>query len=259
MADTVHLAELSWPAFARRIAAGAPVLLPLGSTEQHGHHMALNVDVVLPTVICERLARKLGGLVAPAIPFGNRSQPRTGGGAAFPGTLNLRAATFSAVVRDVLLELIRHGVRRIVVVNGHFENIWPTVEGIELALDAFGRDRLEGTTILRIDHWEMVRPETIARIFPDGYPGIELEHASVIETSMMLALRPDLVDLSAALHDGPARFSPYDRYPPLSSEVPPSGVLSLTEGSSAEKGEWLLGDIVSGIERAMRHEFGLEA
>lgn len=252
---SVHLAKLTWPAFARRVAAGASVLLPLGSTEQHGHHMPLNVDVVLPTGICERVARRVGGLVAPAIPFGNRSQPRTGGGRQFPGTINLRAGTFSAVVCDVLLELVRHGVKRIAVVNGHYENIWPAVEGIELALDAIGRDDPAGPTILRIDHWDMIRPETIARLFPDGYPGIELEHASVIETSLMLALRPDLVDLSAALHDGPARFQPYDRFPRPTPEVPPSGVLSLTEGSSAEKGNWLLDDIVPGVERAMRREF----
>lgn len=258
MTDTVYLAELAWPEFARRIDGGAPVFLPLGSTEQHGRHMAMNVDVVLPTTICERVAKRVGGLVAPAIPFGNRSQPRTGGGPGFPGTINLKAATFSAVVRDVLQDLARHGARRIVLVNGHYENIWPAVEGIELMLDATGCDKADGLTILRIDHWDMVRPETIQRIFPDGYPGIELEHASVLETSMMLALRPELVDLSAALHDGPARFRPYDRYPVPPAEVPPSGVLSLTEGASAQKGEWLIADAVDGIERAVREEFGLQ-
>jgi creatinine amidohydrolase len=258
MIDTVYLAELAWPEFARRTGAGAPVFLPLGATEQHGRHMAMNVDVVLPTAICERVAIRVGGLVAPAIPFGNRSQPRTGGGSGFPGTINLKAATFSAVVRDVLQELVRHGVQRIVLVNGHYENIWPAVEGIELMLDAIGRGPANGPAILRIDHWDMVRPETIQRIFPDGYPGIELEHASVLETSMMLALRPELVDLSAALHDGPARFRPYDRYPVPPAEVPPSGVLSLTNGASAEKGEWLIADAVDGIERAVREEFGLQ-
>ena len=74
--------------------------------------------------------------------------------------------------------------------------------------------------------------------------------------AMLLALRPDLVDLAAALHDGPARFKPYDRYPGPNADVPPSGVLSLTAGSSSETGEWLLADIVGGIEGAMRGEFG---
>lgn len=253
--NTVFYAELPWPEVEARIAADAPVFLPLGATEQHGRHMALNVDVVLPTAIAARAAARVGGLVLPTVGYGNRSQPKTGGGPDFPGTLNLTAHTFSLILRDLICELYRQNVRKIVTVNGHYENIGPTIEGIELALDAIGRDRADGLIILRIDHWDMVRPQTLARIFPDGYPGIELEHASVIETSMMMALRPELVDLSQASHDGPAKFLPYDRYPRPCDEVPPSGVLSLTEGSSAEKGEWLLADCEAAIVEIIHREF----
>lgn len=259
MKDTVFLAEHTWPDAQRKIAAGAPVFLPLGATEQHGHHMALNVDVVLPTTVSERVARAVGGLVAPTVPYGNRSQPRTGGGPAFGGTINLTAHTFSLVVKDIICDLFRQKVRRIVVVNGHYENIGPSVEGIELALDAIGRQNADGLVVLRMDHWDLVRPETIDRIFPDGYPGIELEHASVIETSMMLAARPDLVDLGRSLHDGPARFQPFDRYPVPVPEVPPSGVLSMTEGSAAEKGEWLFADCVSRMTAIVKQEFKMDA
>ncbi len=255
MNESVFWADHTWPEAEAKIAAGAPVFLPLGATEQHGHHMALNVDVVIPTAICERVARAVGGLIAPTVPYGNRSQPRSGGGPAFPGTINLSAHTFSLVVRDILVDLYRRKVRRIVVLNGHYENIWPSIEGIELALDAIGRDKTDGLTILRMDHWEFARPETIARIFPDGYPGIELEHASVLETSLMLAIRPDLVDLTRALHDGPAQFRPYDRFPKPPVEVPPSGVLSMTEGSTAEKGEWLLADSVGRMIDIINEEF----
>lgn len=255
MKDRVFLAELPWPDAEKRIAAGAPVFLPLGATEQHGHHMAMNVDVVIPTAIAETVARQVGGLVAPTISYGNRSQPRTGGGPAFPGTINITAHTFSLLVKDVIRDLYRQKVRRIVVLNGHYENIGPSIEGIELALDAIGREHATDLTILRIDHWEMVRAETLAKVFPDGYPGIELEHASVIETSMMLALRPELVDLGKALHDGPAQFKPYDRYPRPAEEVPPSGVLSLTDGSSAQKGRWLLDDCETRIAEIVKREF----
>ncbi|WP_322419021.1 creatininase [Mesorhizobium huakuii] len=255
MKDRVFLAELTWPEAETRISTGAPVFLPLGSTEQHGHHMAMNVDVVIPTAIAETVARQVGGLVAPTIAYGNRSQPRTGGGPAFPGTINITAHTFSLIVKDVICDLYRQKVRRIVVLNGHYENIGPSIEGIELALDAIGRERATDLTILRIDHWEMVRAETLTKVFPDGYPGIELEHASVIETSMMLALRPELVDLGKALHDGPAQFKPYDRYPRPAEEVPPSGVLSLTEGSSAQKGRWLLDDCETRIVEIVKREF----
>ncbi|AZO00913.1 creatininase [Mesorhizobium sp. M9A.F.Ca.ET.002.03.1.2] len=255
MEDRVFLAELPWPEAQKRIAAGAAVFLPLGATEQHGHHMAMNVDVVIPTAIAERVAAQVGGLVAPTIAYGNRSQPRSGGGPAFPGTINITAQTFSLLVKDVICDLYRQKVRRIVVLNGHYENIGPSIEGIELALDAIGRERATDLTILRVDHWDMVRGETLAKVFPDGYPGIELEHASVIETSMMLALRPELVDLGKALHDGPAQFKPYDRYPWPAEDVPPSGVLSLTEGSSAEKGRWLLDDCETRLADIVKHEF----
>lgn len=255
MVETVFYAELSWPEAEARIASGAPVFLPLGATEQHGRHMALNTDVVLPTAIAARAAARVGGLVLPAVAYGNRSQPRSGGGRTFPGTLNLTAHTFSLVVRDILCELYRQKVRRIVLVNGHYENMWPAIEGIELALDAIGRERAGDLAILRIDHWDMVRQETLARIFPDGYPGIELEHASVLETSMMLALRPDLVDLGKALDDGPASFRPYDRYPGPTEGVPASGVLSLTQGSSRQNGELLLADCENGIVAIVEREF----
>jgi creatinine amidohydrolase len=82
-----------------------------------------------------------------------------------------------------------------------------------------------------------------------------LEHASVIETSMMLALRPDLVDLTKALHDRPAKFRPYDRYPRPPAEVAASGVLALTEGSTAEKGNWLLDDCLEKIIKIVQEEF----
>jgi creatinine amidohydrolase len=255
MTTSVFYAEQSWPEAERRIAAGAPLFLPLGATEQHGRHMALNVDVVLPSAIAARAAARVGGLVLPAIAYGNRSQPKTGGGRAFPGTINLTAHTFSLIVKDVICDLYRQKVRRIVTVNGHYENVWPTIEGIELALDAIGRDAARDLTILRIDHWDMIRKTTLDRIFPDGYPGIELEHASVLETSMMLALRPDLVHPEEALHDGPAAFLPYDRYPRQPDEVPPSGVLSLTAGASAEKGTWLLDDCENGIVDIVNREF----
>ncbi|MEI2687510.1 MAG: creatininase family protein [Cypionkella sp.] len=131
--NTVFYAELPWPEVEARIAADAPVFLPLGATEQHGRHMALNVDVVLPTAIAARVAARVGGLVLPTVGYGNRSQPKTGGGPGFPGTLNLTAHTFSLILRDLICELYRQNVRKIVTVNGHYENIGPTIEGIELA------------------------------------------------------------------------------------------------------------------------------
>ena len=84
MVESVFMAELSWPEFSAKMAAGAPVFLAVGATEQHGPHLPLGVDVILPTAIAERVARNVGGIVAPTIPYGYKSQPRSGGGEAFP-------------------------------------------------------------------------------------------------------------------------------------------------------------------------------
>ncbi len=257
MDDSVFMAELSWPEFQRRVEAGAPVFLPLGSTEQHGPHMAMNVDVVLPTAVCERVARQVGGLVAPTIPYGYKSMPRSGGGEAFPGTTSLDANTFSLVVRDVIRSLGRDGVRRLVVLNGHFENAWPAVEGVDLGLRELRRDGIFDMQLMRLEYWDFVRRETLDRLFPDGFPGTELEHASLLETSLMLLLRPDLVDMEKVPSDGPAKFPTYDRFPVPENFGPASGVLAVATGSSAEKGGWLMADHVELIVRAVRKEFSL--
>lgn len=254
--DSVFMAELTWPEFQSKIEAGAPVFLPLGATEQHGPHMAMNVDVVLPTAVCERVARMVGGLVAPALPYGYKSQPRSGGGEQFPGTTSLDANTFSLVVRDVVRGLGHNGVRRLVIVSGHYENIWPAVEGLDLGLRELRRDGVAGMEVMRLEYWDFVRRETLDKLFPDGFPGTELEHASLLETSLMLLVRPDLVDMSKVPSDGPAKFPTYDKHPLPEGFVPASGVLARAERSTPDYGRLLMDDHVDLLARAVRKEFG---
>lgn len=259
MVDSIHMAELSWPEFEAKVAGGATVFFPLGATEQHGPHMAMNVDVILPTAVCERVARRVGGLVAPPLPYGYKSQPRSGGGEQFPGTTSLDAHTFSLIVRDVVRGLGRHGVRRLVVVSGHFENIWPGIEGVDLGLRELRRDGVMDMQVMRLEYWDFVRRETLDKLFPDGFPGTELEHASLLETSLMLLLRSDLVDMGKVPSDGPARFPTYDRHPVPDGFVPASGVLARAERSTPEYGRLLMDDHVELLTAAVIKEFGLPA
>jgi creatinine amidohydrolase len=257
MTDSVLMAELSWPEFEVRIAAGAPVLIPLGATEQHGPHLPLGVDVYLPTGVAMRVAREVGGIVAPTIPYGYKSQPRSGGGERFPGTLGLDAHTFSLVLRDVIRGLGYHGARRLVVFNGHFENTWPSVEGVDLGLRELRRDGIDDMQVMRLEYWDFVGRDTLDKLFPDGFPGTELEHASLLETSLMMVLRPDLVDMAKVPSDGPAKFPNYDRTPFREGLVPASGVLADARPSTTEKGELLIADHVARIVAAVRKEFAL--
>ena len=258
MAQRHFMTEIAWPDFEARITAKAPVLLPLGATEQHGPHLPLSVDVILPNAICEGVAERIDGLVAPPVFYGYKSQPRSGGGQGFPGTTSLSAQTFSLLVRDIILDLARHGVKRLALVNGHYENIWPAIEGIDLALTVLRCEGISDLAVIRADIWEFTRRTTLDRLFPEGFPGTELEHASLLETSLMLHIRPDLVDLSKIPSDGPAKFPCYDRYPIRPGLVPVSGVLACARGSSAEKGRWLFEDHVTLLTEALIQEFDLE-
>jgi creatinine amidohydrolase len=255
MVKSVWMAELSWPEWQAGIGAGATVILPVGATEQHGPHLPLNVDVVLPGGVAARVAAEIGGVVAPVIPYGNRSQPRSGGGQQFPGTTSLRSHTLSLVLRDVIHDLGMHGVRRLIVMNGHFENAAPVYEGLDLGLQELRRDGVLDMRAMAFAYWDFVERATLDRLFPDGFPGTELEHASLLETSLMLALRPELVEMARVPDDGPARFPVYDVHPLPDGFVPASGVLARAEDATAEKGNWLLDDHVRLIVAAVRREF----
>lgn len=255
--DTVFAAELAWPDYQNRVAKGSvPILIPLGSMEQHGHHMPMHVDVLLPTEFARRVAGEIGGLVAPPFTYGYKSQQKSGGGNFFPGTTSLDGASLVQALKDVVKEFVRHGVRDVCVVNGHFENSWFIVEGIDLALRELRWDGIDDVKVVVLSYWDFVDQASIDRIYPDGFLGWDVEHGGVLETSLMLRLHPDLVWLQEAVKHPPASFPPYDVYPPRQELTPGCGTLSSPEDATAEKGDILLEVCTRGISDALRYEFG---
>jgi creatinine amidohydrolase len=250
-----HMNRMTWPQYQERIAAiRAPVFLPVGALEQHGPHLPLGTDAMLASAMCAGAAAQVAGIVAPALSYGYKSQPKCGGGQHFCGTTSLDAATLIGQVRDTIREFARHGVERLVVVNAHYENQWFIIEGIDLAMRECGSLPL---SIMRLEYWDFCTEKTLASLFPSGFPGFALEHAAVIETSMMLHVHPDLVRLDLIPDETPAHFPPYDMYPTRKEWVPASGVLSSAKGSSAEKGALICSEVIEHISRAVRAEFAL--
>jgi creatinine amidohydrolase len=248
------MSRMSGPQYRERIVADrAPVFLPVGALEQHGPHLPLGTDALLATAIAAGAAAAVGGIVAPAFAYGYKSQPKCGGGQHFSGTTSLDGATLTGQVRDAIREFVRHGVEALVIVDGHYENQWFLIEGIDLGLrDCGGASRLR---IMRLEYWDFCTEATLAAVFPDGFPGFALEHAAVIETSLMLHFHPELVRLELIPEEPPARFPPYDMYPTRTEWVPASGVLSSARGSSREKGSLIAGEVISGVAAAVRAEF----
>jgi creatinine amidohydrolase len=245
--------RLTWIEYQGRVRdEHAPVFLPVGALEQHGPHLPLGTDAILSAAVAQGAAAETAGLVAPALAYGYKSQPKCGGGQHFPGTTSLDAMTLAHTVRDTVREFARHGVEKLVIVNGHYENQWFLIEGIDLAMRELGKTPL---TIMRLEYWDFFTAPTLAKAFPDGFPGYALEHAAVLETSMMLHYHPELVRLDRIPNDPPADFPPYDIYPTRTEWVPPSGVLSSAKSATKEKGAAMVQELTTLISRAVTKEF----
>ncbi len=108
MSVTPNLMEdMTWPEVKAAADAGLPVIVPVGSTEQHGPHLPLNTDAVIPQAIALEAAKLTPLVVAPPIHYGAMSRPLSGGGETFPGTVSLRADTLISTIREVLLGLAK--------------------------------------------------------------------------------------------------------------------------------------------------------
>jgi creatinine amidohydrolase len=178
------------------------VFLPVGVIEWHGPHLPLGTDVLLAHEAALRLARDLGGVVHPPIFCGTERERRpemlrdigfSGEewvvGMDFPAN-SMRSyyypeETLGLLVRDALAQLVGHGYRLIVIVNGHgAENQIGTLRRLAAACTAQGQARAVVVLPFPIEHDEQGRETTSAG------------HADIFETSVLLHLRPECVDVS---------------------------------------------------------------
>lgn len=225
----IDLARHRWP----EVRPGLTLLVPLGSTEQHGPHLPLHTDTVIATEIATRVAAMNANavIVAPALPYG-----ASGEHAGFPGTLSIG----TSVLTSVLVELGRSATPpdggpfgRLVFVNGHGGNSAALVDALVIL-------RSEGRNVAA--WWPQV-------------PGGDA-HAGHTETSLLLAIAPELVHLPA----GDGRTNPLrGTTEPLSSllsalrtggvrAVSPTGILGDATTANAQEGERILAALVDRLQ-----------
>jgi len=208
---------------------GTVCVLPVGSFEQHGSHLPLATDSLCAENFARMLAEDLHAALLPALPFGTCMEH-----SGFRGSLSLRPETLMQIVRDVADEVERQQFRVLVLLNGHGGNfaLGPVVRDINR------RDR--PLKLLLVDWWEHAAPDLILEGRDRG-PDL---HAGETETSVLLALHPDLV-----------RPDPPDRPPGAPEAFPltqrdlnsfgighlsPNGVVGYPSLASAEKGHALI-------------------
>ncbi len=251
---SVFLEDLDAETYSAIVAKeGSTVIIPTGATEQHGPHMPLGVDAMLSKAIAGMVAEKIGAVVAPVFAYGYKSQPRSGGGNHRVGTTSLGAAALTGMVDDVVSSFLAQGFKHVVVLNGHFENYQFIYEGLD---NAVARARTNGVSsrALLLSYWDFVDEATLDEVFPDGFLGWDIEHGGVLETSLMLLLHPEKVDMSRVVDHPPAKVTPYDIFPEDPARTPASGCLSSAKGASAERGQLLLDAVVTQIADALKGE-----
>jgi len=220
-----------WPDIAEATQKGALAVLAIGACEQHGAHLPLTTDTDMSHGVARCIAGELHALLLPPIAYGDAWNNE-----AFTGTLSLSPATLRAVIEDIGQGLRRMGVRGLVIVNGHFGNRDP----IALAARALVGS---GLPVMHLDYPGM---EALAGQICDSTPAAPgFYHADEVETAIMLALRPEAVDMARAAPEYP-EFPPTFGIEPMQlRDFVTSGVFGDPRPATAAKGEALIAGIVA--------------
>jgi creatinine amidohydrolase len=239
----VRLQEMSWPALASA-SKDTPVVVPIAAVEQHGRHLPVFTDSMLLGEVARRAAESLGERViwAPLLWLGNSHHHLE-----FPGTLSAAPRTYLDVLGDLIDNLVTHGFRRIVLLNGHGGNIVP---GQQAVFEARQRYRERGDLLLLSATYWLLGSK------PEGFVQTEMGHACEWETSMILHLAPQLVGELGSIESVPqtASFAPASRGW-ITRERSEPGHIGDPKSATAEKGEALFRlfarDVVSFLERVI--------
>jgi creatinine amidohydrolase len=165
------------------------VILVLGACENHGDHMPFGSDFIFPTEVAKRVATKMSNvIVLPTIPYGVSLHHDK-----FQMTMSINPETMVNIISDLLTSLIQNKIRRVLIINGHDGNIAP----IEIAARSI-KNKYSEMTIACLESWWILVGQIRKDLFEvwDG-----LGHGGEAETSAVLAVRPDLVDLESAPKD----------------------------------------------------------
>ncbi len=167
---------LTWPEINEAVAANKVVVLPVGSTEQHGHHLPIDVDAKLASSVVYEAGRRSPEdmLILPPVAYGYTHHVMD-----FPGTINIEPTTFVRFLIDIGRSVAYHGFQRIIIINGHGSN-HPLVEQAarQITLQT-------GALCLNLSWWQLVadywNKEVRTSVIPGG-----CAHACELETSMYM-------------------------------------------------------------------------
>src|SRR5581483_10367564 len=186
--------DLTWMEVRDAVAAKKAVLIPIGSIEDHGPHLPLNTDNIIVESVCFEVARRVPDeiLSLPVLPVGFEDHHMD-----YPGSLTSSMETLLALFSDAAISVARHGFTHIMLVNGHGSNSSLVELAARRAVLQTGA--IVGAMAGNAAVADRLISDLIAKHRKSAYGGIG--HACEFETSVMLYLRPDLVQLDKAVKE----------------------------------------------------------
>jgi creatinine amidohydrolase len=222
---------LSWPHIKECAERGCVVIIPIGVIEQHGHHLPVDTDAfIVHEIAIEAARRDPEILVGPTVHFGYTPSNKN-----FPGSISLSASTWTALIRDVVRSVARHGFTRIALLNGHGGQV-----PLSRTTAAVLQDE-DNISVVTLNWFGLVDKEMALLFAEEKLTGGRVGHAGAVETSMNLHLRPELSDqgvrvtnVCAAMPEFVSKVGGYVQTP--REKLSASGVIGDPELASAEKG-----------------------
>jgi creatinine amidohydrolase len=226
--------RLNWVEIARRIENEAAAILPIGArAKEHGFHLPLNTDRIQAEGLAARIADRIDALIWPTVGYGH--YPAF---VEYAGSVSLSAPVFEALIGEIAAGIAGFGCRALFVLDTGISTIAP----VDRALA-----RLNAPGVLHLRVYEGTRYRRAAEELAEQSHG---RHADELETSLMLALAPHLVDMSraeaspAVKYDAPGRLTPSDKSSPNYSRSGSYGDPTL---ATLAKGEILLAAMVDDL------------
>ena len=241
--------ELTWPQVGQAAAQDRVAIVPIATLEDHGRHLPIDTDVRLCAAVCEAAGSRASDRVVVVPPINHGYSPHH---MDFPGAITIGAHTLIDYGVDVCRSLAHHGFKRMLIVNGHGSNT-PFVEIIaRLAVVE------TGVLAAAVNYWAAPGVRAVAETLRESERIGGMNHACEFETSLYLAIAPELVDMSLAVHELSHR--PTENYwtdliggdGPLVmmepwSALSESGVMGDPTKATAEKGRKLFAAAADGI------------
>ena len=233
--------RLTWSEMNEVIARQPVVVLPTGSTEQHGRHLPLDVDLFLTESICHELGKRALGnvLVLPPIPYGLNLHHID-----FPGTIHVEPEVFISFCLNITKSVAYHGFEKVVIINGHGSNV-PLIDVIAR------RTTWETESLCAAIHYFAFAMEAFTKVKDTEV----IAHADEFETSLYLHLAPERVQMDQAGtgDDTGGKYvssdstSSYVRFNDYWSRWTDLGVHGDARTATAEKGKVIFESAVTGL------------